>query len=81
MLPLEAKEKIENGKLYVDDILLGDFSANLDHVRVEVSETLELIEQLFLERTALDFTFVGESNTTHFLSVNVTVEMKGTFVH
>ena len=72
---------IENGKLYLDDILLGDFNANVDHVRVNDAEVLQRIEELFLERTALDFTFVGESQTEHFLSVSIELEMKGTFVH
>lgn len=72
---------IENGKLYLDDILLGDFNAGIDHVHIEDPEVLQRISELFLERTVLDFTFIGESNTEHFLSVNVEVEMKGTFVH
>lgn len=72
---------IQNGKLYLEDILLGNFVTSLDHVLIEDPEVLDQIENLFLERTALDFTFVGESSTNHFLSVNVVVAMKGTFVH
>jgi hypothetical protein len=72
---------IENGQLYIDDILLGNFSASLDHVLIEDEVLLEQIATLFLEKTSLDFSFVGESNTDHFLSVNVNIEMKGTFVH
>ena len=72
---------IENGQLFVDGLLLGDFEAGMDHVNVEDPQVLRQIEELFLEKTTLDFSFVGESNTDHFLSVNVQVEMKGTFVH
>jgi hypothetical protein len=72
---------IENGKLYLDDVLLGNFTASMDPIYIEDPVILQRIEELFLERTALDFTFVGESTTEHFLSVNVEIEMKGTFVH
>ena len=72
---------IQNGKLYLDDVLLGDFNASLVHVSIEDVELLEQIETLFLEKTSLDFSFVGESDTDHFLSVDIAVEMKGTFVY
>jgi hypothetical protein len=72
---------IENGKLFLDDLLLGDFNASMDRFSIEDPDILQRIEELFLERTALDLTFVGESDTAHFLSVSVQVEMKGTFVH
>ena len=72
---------IENGKLYLEDILLGDFNSSLHNVHVDNAEVLQRIEELFLERTALEFTFVGESHTEHFLSVDIEVEMKGTFLH
>jgi len=72
---------IENGKMYLDDILLGDFDANLDHVTIQDPEMLSRIADLFLEKTTLDFSFVGESDTSLTLNVNINVEMKGTFVH
>ena len=72
---------IENGQLFVDDLLLGNFEAGMNHVNIDDPEMLRQIGELFLEKTALDFSFVGESSTIHFLSVNVQVEMKGTFVH
>jgi len=72
---------IENGQLFVDDLLLGNFVAGMDHVDIDDPQILRQIEELFIEKTALDFSFVGESNAHHFLSVNVQVEMKGTFVH
>lgn len=72
---------IESGKLYLDDFLLGNFDPNLDHVSVEDPEVLSRIAELFLERTSLDFSFVGESSSTHYLSVDVEVELKGTFVY
>lgn len=72
---------IENGKLYLDDVLLGDFHANLDYVSIEDTELLSRISELFLEKTSLDFYFIGESDTNHALNVHVNVEMKGTFVH
>lgn len=72
---------IENGKLYLDDLLLGDFNPELESHTVEDPELLTRISELFLERTSLDFYFVGESNTDNQLNVNINVEMKGTFVH
>jgi len=72
---------IENGKLYLDDLLLGDFHADLDEVSIQDPALLARISELFLERTSLDFYFVGESDTEHTLNVNVNVEMEGTFVH
>ncbi len=72
---------IENGKLYLDDLLLGDFNPDSDSHIVESPELLLRISELFLERTSLDFYFVGESNTDNALNVNINVEMKGTFVH
>lgn len=72
---------IDNGQLFIDGMLLGDFRANLHSVSIEDPEILERIAELFLEKTALDFSFVGESDTSHFLSVNVQVEMEGTFVY
>lgn len=72
---------INNGKLYLDDLELGDFHADLHQVSIEDPIVLERISELFLERTSLDFYFVGESSTEHALNVNINVEMKGTFVH
>ncbi|MEQ6125169.1 hypothetical protein AAON49_13255 [Pseudotenacibaculum sp. MALMAid0570] len=73
--------EIDNGQIYIDDILLGSFESNMEHVSIEDPETLSRIAELFLEKTTLDFSFVGESDTFHFLSVSVQVEMKGTFVY
>lgn len=72
---------LENGKMYLDDILLGDFNASLDHVTIQDPEMLTRIADLFLEKTSVDFSFIGESDTNLTLNVNINVEMKGTFVH
>ncbi len=72
---------IQNGQLYLEDILLGQFDSSINQIRISDQGVIQRIEELFLERTQLDFTFVGESQTNHYLSVSVTIEMKGTFVH
>jgi hypothetical protein len=72
---------IENGKLYLDDLLLGDFNPDAASHTVDDPALLSRISELFIERTSLDFYFVGESDTDHTLNVNINVEMKGTFVH
>ena len=72
---------IENGQLYIDNVLLGDFNSELNTVQINDPQMLDSIEALFLEKTTLDFSFVGESQTSHYLSVEINVEMEGTFVH
>lgn len=73
--------QIQNGQLYLEDILLGDFEGTLNEISINDPELIRTIEELFLERTQLNFSFVGESVTNHYLSVEVNIEMKGTFVH
>lgn len=73
--------QIQNGKVYLEDILLGDFDASMGLITIEDNQVIQRIENLFLERTEVDFIFVGESQSNHFLSVEINVEMKGTFVH
>ncbi len=73
--------QIQNGKVYLEDILLGDFDASMGLITIEDNQVIQRIENLFLERTEVDFIFVGESQSNHFLSVDINVEMKGTFVH
>lgn len=72
---------IESGELFLEDISLGYFSPSLNHVTIEDPEVLSRIAELFLERTTLDFSFEGESSSAHYLSVDVEVELKGTFVY
>ena len=71
---------ITNGKIYIDNILLGDFNSN-DQMDITNETILNLISNRFLEKTVLDFYFIGESDTRHHLTVNVELEIKGTFVH
>lgn len=73
--------QIQNGQVYLENILLGDFDASMPLITIEDRQVLQRIENLFLERTEVDFIFVGESESNHFLSVDINVEMKGTFVH
>ena len=77
----EYEGQIQNGQLYLEDILLGDFDEAINQISITDPVLIRTIEELFLERTQLNFTFVGESVTTHYLSVDVNIEMKGTFVH
>lgn len=72
---------ISNGKLFIDGMLLGDFDGDKMHITISDSEILSSIADKFLEKTSLEFYFVGESDTTHFLSVDIEIEMSGTFVH
>jgi hypothetical protein len=77
----EYQGSITDGKLFLDGLLLGNFQGSNGHVSITDPEMLRSLAERFLEKTSLDLTFVGESNTDHFLSVNVEVEMMGTFVH
>ena len=72
---------ISNGKLFIDGMLLGDFDGSKEHIVISDPKVLSSIADKFLEKTSLEFYFVGESNTTHFLSVDIEIEMSGTFVH
>jgi hypothetical protein len=77
----EYQGSITNGQLFLDDVLLGNFQGSNGHVSITDSQMLRSLAERFLEKTSLDLTFVGESDTDHFLSVNVEIEMMGTFVH
>ncbi|MBL4605859.1 MAG: hypothetical protein JKY02_09440 [Flavobacteriaceae bacterium] len=72
---------ISNGKLYLDEILLGGF--NNSNVRISFSdpEILMSIAERFLEKTSLEVSFVGESDVAYYLSVDIEIEMQATFVH
>lgn len=72
---------ISNGKLFIDGMLLGNFDGSKDHITINDPIILSSIADKFLEKTSLEFYFVGESDTTHFLSVDIEIEMSGTFVH
>lgn len=73
--------QILNGQVYLEDILLGDFQDQMNEITIEDEQMIQRIEELFLERTELDLIFIGESQSDHFLSVEINIEMKGTFVH
>lgn len=73
--------EISNGKLYLDDILIGDFNGSDERTVISDPEILKRVAERFLERTSLEVSFVGESNASHFLSVDIGIEMKATFVY
>jgi len=72
---------IHHGKLFIDGVLLGEFKQNTEKLTVQDFDTLRLIAEKFLEKTSLEFYFKGESTTEHYLSVDIVLEIKGTFVH
>jgi len=72
---------ITDGQLFLDGILLGNFQSNMENIRIENPEILSRISERFLEKTSLDFYFIGESNTEHTLTVDIEIEMLATFVH
>jgi len=72
---------ISNGKIYLDDILLGDFTQSNAMMSISDPELLLQVAEKFLEKTSLEVSFVGESNVAHYLSVNIGIEMKATFVY
>tara|TARA_R110001632_G_scaffold18712_7_gene57625 strand:+ start:4499 stop:4990 length:492 start_codon:yes stop_codon:yes gene_type:complete len=72
---------ISDGQLFLDGILLGDFQSNMQNIRIDNPEVLSRISERFLEKTSLEFSFVGESNTEHTLTVDLEIEMLATFVH
>ena len=53
----------------------------MQNIRIDNPEILSRISERFLENTSLEFSFVGESNTDHTLTVDVEIEMLATFVH
>lgn len=73
--------EITNGQLFIDDIPLGAFNSSMQNITIDNQEILTLIAQKFLEKTSLEFSFVGESNTTHSLTVDIEIDMLATFVH
>jgi len=72
---------ITEGQLFLDGILLGGFQNNMENIIIEDPEILSIISERFLEKTSLDFSFVGESNSQHSLKIDIDIEMLGTFVH
>ncbi|MFY0629758.1 MAG: hypothetical protein JXR05_05210 [Flavobacteriaceae bacterium] len=72
---------INNGKIYLDGILLGDFNAGSGRMSISDPDILTSIAERFLEKTSLEVSFVGESDVAHFLSVDIGIEMQATFVH
>tara|TARA_R110000787_G_scaffold91628_5_gene193028 strand:+ start:739 stop:1230 length:492 start_codon:yes stop_codon:yes gene_type:complete len=72
---------ISDGQLFLDGVLLGNFQSNMQNIRIDNPEILSRISERFLENTSLEFSFVGESNTDHTLTVDVEIEMLATFVH
>lgn len=72
---------ISNGKIYLDDILLGDFTQSNVTMSVSDPEILVRVAEKFLEKTSLEVSFVGESSVAHYLSVGIGIEMKATFVY
>ena len=53
----------------------------MENIIIEDPEILSIISERFLEKTSLDFSFVGESNSQHSLKIDIDIEMLGTFVH
>lgn len=72
---------IRKGKLFIDGILLGNYIGTMKEMSIDNFDTLTQIAEKFLEKTSVDFYFTGESDTQHYLSVDIKVEMIGTFVH
>ncbi len=72
---------ISNGQLFLDGMLLSDFQGNNGLVSITDPAMLANFAERFLEKTSLEFTFVGESNTQHFLSVDLEIELMATFVY
>lgn len=72
---------IRNGKLFIDNVFLGDFDIHSREMSVEDATLVALIENRFLEKKALDVYFTGESDDKHYLLIDVEIMIKGTFVH
>lgn len=75
------KNDITNPQLMLDDLLINDFTTNVNGVsEITDRSLLQIIEDKFLEKRRLGLVFRGDSYTSQNFSIGVRIEMLGTFV-